>query len=51
MSGYFSVTLAFRQNCPNKEFFWSGFSHIQAKYRKIQTRKNSAFGYFYHSVN
>ena len=29
-----------------QNFFWSVFSCIQSKYRKIQTRKNSVFGHF-----
>ena len=32
------------------EFFWSVFSCIQSKYKKIRTRKNSVFGYFPRSV-
>ena len=31
-------------------FFWSLFSYIQSKYRKIRTRKNSVFGQFSRSV-
>ena len=31
-------------------FFWFVFSHIQSKYRKIRTRKNSVFGQFSRSV-
>ena len=31
-------------------FFWSGFSCIQSKYRKIRTRKNSLFGNFSRSA-
>ena len=27
-------------------FFWSVFSLIQSKYRKMRTRKNSVFGHF-----
>ena len=29
-----------------RSFFWSVFSCIQFKYRKIGTRKNSVFGHF-----
>ena len=29
-----------------RSFFWSVFFHIQAKYGKIRTRKNSVFGHF-----
>ena len=48
----FSCTLTFcwccsiRKKCLNTNFFWSVFFCIQSKYRKIQTRKNSAFGHF-----
>ena len=29
-----------------RSFFWSVFSYIQSKYRKMRTRKYSVFGYF-----
>ena len=29
-----------------RSFFWSAFSCIQSEYRKIRSRKNSAFGHF-----
>ena len=32
-----------REKCPNTEFF---LVHIQSKYGKIQTRKNSVYGHF-----
>ena len=33
-----------------RSFFWSVFSCIQNKYRKIQTRKNSVFGHLSRSA-
>ena len=33
-----------------RSFFWSVFSRIQSKYRKIRTRKNSVFGHFSRTV-
>ena len=43
------ITLCKR--CPNTEFFLIRISHIQSKYGKIRTRKNSIFGHFLHSVS
>ena len=43
-------TLTLREKCPNTEFFWSVFSRIHTEKRKIQTRKNSAFGRFSFNV-
>ena len=37
------------QSVKIRSFFWSVFSCIQSKYRKIQTRQNSAFGHFLRS--
>lgn len=31
-------------------FVWSAFPHIQSKYGKILTRKNSLFGQFYRGL-
>ena len=39
------------EKCPNTEFFWSVFSCIYFKYRKIWTRKTSIFGHFSRNVN
>ena len=33
-----------------RSYFWSVFSCIQSKYRKIQTRNNSVFGHFSRSA-
>ena len=33
-----------------RSYFWSVFSCIQSKYRKIRTRNNSIFGHFSRSV-
>ena len=63
----FSLSLnnALREKCPNTDFFWSVFSvfglnrekyfvslRIQSECGKIQTRKNSVFGYLdtFHAV-
>ena len=34
------------KNVQIRSFFWSVFSYIQSKYRKMRTRKYSVFGYF-----
>ena len=56
LSGYFytGVTVSkyspekshYVKSVPMRSFFWSVFSYIWTKYRKIRTRKNSVFGHF-----
>ena len=43
--------IALRESVQIESFFWSLFSCIRTKYRKIRTRKNSVFGHFSRSVN
>ena len=56
LSGYFYTGVTVSKYSPEKShcvksvpmrsFFWSVFSYIWTKYRKIRTRKNSVFGHF-----
>ena len=39
------------QSVKIRSFFWSVFSCIQSKYRKIRMRKISVFGHFSHSMS
>ena len=51
---FLSVSLFFSHYVKSAQiwnFIWSVFSCILTKYRKIRTRKNSAFGYFSHSAH
>ena len=50
---FYKISTLFYSHCAIKvkirSFFWPVFSHIQSKYGKIRTRKNSVFGHFLRS--
>ena len=48
---FFFIKVALREKCPNTDFFLVRIFLYSVRYRKIQTRKNSVFGHFSHSVS